>query len=51
VAEQLLPAVAAVISFINCINRGDLDGRLTPWHALEDAPEIRDRVGFPGVLR
>jgi hypothetical protein len=37
VARQPLPPLAAVVSFVDCINRGDLDGLvglMTPDHRL-----------------
>lgn len=45
-ARQPLPAIAAVVSFIDCINRGDLDGLtelMTDDHALvvlDEAPLV-----------
>jgi ketosteroid isomerase-like protein len=54
-ARQPLPAIAPVVSFIDCINRGDLDGLtelMTDDHALvvlDEAPLVgRARTGKPG---
>ena len=53
-----MPAVAAVLSFIDCINRGDVAalgviwvahvdrGLLALWKIVEDTPEHRQKFGL-----
>jgi hypothetical protein len=43
--------IAAVVGFVDCINRADVgDGLVRTWRIAPDAPETRVRAGTPNSL-